>query len=173
MKKLASLVLSLACCTNIFADVPKQVVFFGDSLTDNGNLYKMLKLPKSPPYFQGRFSNGYTWSDDFANYVSHKYNIPSSNYAVGGATALPQLSIIPNLAAEIILSGVLAQDNSNTLFFILMGANDYLDGQPNVDAVTTQVVNTIKNDIELLITAKAKNFVILNLPDLAVTPYAQ
>ena len=35
----------------------KRLVIFGDSLQDNGNLIKTLKIP-GKPYYGGRFSNG-------------------------------------------------------------------------------------------------------------------
>ena len=40
----------------------EQIVVFGDSLSDNGNQYKNTGQPPSPPYYNGRFSNGPTWS---------------------------------------------------------------------------------------------------------------
>jgi phospholipase/lecithinase/hemolysin len=38
---------------------------FGDSLTDNGNAYSWTrgKIPKSPPYWKGRFAEGPNWYD--------------------------------------------------------------------------------------------------------------
>lgn len=43
-----------------------QYFIFGDSLVDNGNLYKLTGnlVPTTPPYFQGRFSNRY-WAKRF------------------------------------------------------------------------------------------------------------
>ena len=35
-----------------------SVIAYGDSLSDNGNLYQVAGRPPSPPYFNGRFSNG-------------------------------------------------------------------------------------------------------------------
>ena len=42
-----------------------QIIIFGDSLSDNGNIYRLDFgfIPKSPPYFKGRFSNGEVWAD--------------------------------------------------------------------------------------------------------------
>lgn len=37
-----------------------RVVVFGDSLSDNGNLFAQTGQPPAP-YFQGRFSNGPVW----------------------------------------------------------------------------------------------------------------
>ena len=50
-----------------------NVVVFGDSLSDNGNLYELMRhqLPPSPPYFEGRFSNGPVWIEHLmASYFS-------------------------------------------------------------------------------------------------------
>lgn len=66
------------------------IVFFGDSLSDNGNLYwyDWGFLPKSPPYYEGRFTNGYVWSEQVGKYYYDKNYTKSVNYAFGGETAL-------------------------------------------------------------------------------------
>ncbi len=40
-----------------------RIVMFGDSLSDTGKMYGKMRgyLPSSPPYYQGRFSNGPVW----------------------------------------------------------------------------------------------------------------
>ena len=42
------------------------MVVFGDSLSDSGNLFTFTgeAVPASPPYFEGRFSNGPVWVED-------------------------------------------------------------------------------------------------------------
>jgi phospholipase/lecithinase/hemolysin len=154
-----------------------NIIFFGDSLTDNGNLYKhdFGILPKSPPYYKGHFSNGLAWSDITANYY-HSMNITSDNYAVGGETTVfhdPFEGFLPYTLTESINNYYLYtafKDKSHTLYILWIGANDYLNGNPNTDKITSDVVNTIRDSIEGLISRGGKNFLILNIPDLAKTP---
>lgn len=179
MRKLLLLFALLICwSTAIFAESPKQIVFFGDSLSDNGNLYRAIKImPKSPPYFKGRFSNGYTWADNIAEYYFQKYNTPTQNYAVGGATALlhdPFEGFLPYTVGEEIdqfLLYSIGKDLSKTLFVIWIGANDYFSENGDVEQLTTQVTTEINEEIIKLIKHGAQNFLVLNLPDLAKTPY--
>lgn len=123
---LSSLLITAAPFTNLF--------FFGDSLTDTGNIYSATTLlsaatfglipvePPSPPYFSGRFSNGPIWAEYTAARLGQPTDasrasvslgplgvIPGSgnNYAIGGArTGLGgALGIFDGL----IPTGVLAQ----------------------------------------------------------------
>lgn len=87
MKLLASLCAFLL--SGVVSATPlNNIVVFGDSLSDNGNLYEYMKhqLPQSPPYFEGRFSNGPVWIERLA--ASYFPNDPNSHlldYAFGGA----------------------------------------------------------------------------------------
>jgi phospholipase/lecithinase/hemolysin len=65
-----------------------QLVIFGDSLTDTGNLAKLLGglFPPNPPYFNGRLSNGPLWVE----YLAPELGLNPSqikNFAVAGATS--------------------------------------------------------------------------------------
>ena len=77
MKKIAAFLLLLLSVTNSYAMAFDQIVFFGDSLSDNGNLYKLFYkiLPKSPPYYNGRFSNGPTWAEDVGTYYNENNKV--------------------------------------------------------------------------------------------------
>ncbi|MBA3660580.1 MAG: SGNH/GDSL hydrolase family protein [Gammaproteobacteria bacterium] len=159
----------------------KQIVFFGDSLTDNGNLYwyDWGVLPKSPPYFHGRFSNGIVWSELVSQYYHDKNATPSVNFAFGGETVLyhgPMSGYLPynlNWSLKSYLVRTAWQDRTNALYIIWIGANDYLPGKIELDKVTTDVVKTIKGVVESLINRGGKNFIIINLPNLAKTPYGK
>ncbi len=70
-----------------------KIYVFGDSLSDSGNVFNVTKVgnsldptipidPPSPPYFNGRYSNGPNWVDYLAN--SMRVNlVPSTALAVG------------------------------------------------------------------------------------------
>jgi phospholipase/lecithinase/hemolysin len=182
MKKILALVLSLFVCSSVFAGNVKQIVFFGDSMTDNGNLYNLIKtMPKSPPYYKGRFSNGPTWAEYVERSFYNTHYIDSQNYAYGGATAILHSFVTDKIALPITLSAemyeyylnTLYADKSEVLYSIWIGANDYLfESEPDLDSLTTNVVNSISDSVKELIGKGGQNFLIINLPDLAGTPYA-
>ena len=160
-----------------------KIVFFGDSLTDNGNLYTVDFgfLPKSPPYFEGRFSNGNVWSEQVAKRFYNQSYIDTSNYAVGGETAIfhnPINGFLPySLTASLdtYLLRTMFSDRSRTLFVIWIGANDYLpQTDPTViNQLTFDVVDAIRSTIESLIYHGGTNFLVINLPDISKSPYAK
>ena len=62
----------------------EELIVFGDSLSDNGNLYAAAGVP-GPPYFEGRFSNGPTWVEVLAERLDpHLVAVdPAGDLAVG------------------------------------------------------------------------------------------
>lgn len=163
-----------------FASPIKHIVFFGDSLTDNGNLHAIISImPKTPPYYVGRFSNGPVWSDKVSQYFLSKYAIPSANYAVGGATVEllnPFAGNLPYILSQEVdryLFNNLFRNKDDTLFIIWIGANDYTGGRKDVEGATTTVVNKIMDTVTRIAKQGGKYFLILNLPDLSKIPYAK
>lgn len=183
MKKLLISLFLLIFCVSGYATTIKQIVFFGDSASDNGNLYRStLKLiPKSPPYYEGRFSNGATWAEHVSDYLQKEGGITAKNYAVGSATAIfhrPTSSSIAfstlGLQVNKYLIGSVFQDKSETLYVIWMGLNDYImDEDTSVDELTSDVVNNIIWAVNTLTNKGATRFLIVNLPDLSWTPRGQ
>lgn len=166
-----------------FAITIDRLIVFGDSTSDNGNLYRFTEgahlvyatpvIPKNPPYYQGRFSNGPVWVENLAQAL----NVPLDDYAYGGAWVEPYADskqMVPfNLSMQIdfyLVESLLDFNRANHLYVISAGANDYTQGRSNVDYATTNTVNTMQALIEGLIVYGAKNFLILNLPDLSYIP---
>ena len=72
----------------------REVVVFGDSLSDSGNVFAATEavlaeaIPVSPPYDEGRFSNGPVWVDILAEKLGlqlHPFLQGGTNFALGGA----------------------------------------------------------------------------------------
>jgi len=151
-----------------------DIYVFGDSLVDAGNLFVPTggALPPSPPYFNGRFTNGLVWVETLAPRLGINTN-PANNFAVGGATsgtlnvnsALIGLPL-PGLQTEInSFTTASGAANPNALYVVWAGANDYLGGSTD----TTTVVNNLSNAVTTLTANGAKNIMVVNLPDLGKT----
>lgn len=160
-----------------------KIIYFGDSLSDNGNLYSRTFgiIPKSPPYFEGRFSNGPTWAELVAEHYLQTDNVNSENFAVGSATAVfhnPAKGYLPYTLTMAVYNHLIRSaysDRAHTLYAIWIGANDYLNGSADdaVDTATTAVVDSIGANIENLISRDAKYFLVMNLPDISDSPYGR
>ena len=88
MKKVSlfASVISVSCFipTSAIAAEFSAVYGFGDSLSQTGNIYQESgnMFPISPPYFEGRFSNGLIWLE----LLGQKLEAPVINFSFGGAT---------------------------------------------------------------------------------------
>lgn len=183
MKKFLVTFFSFLFCSSVFAGPIKEIVFFGDSLSDDGNLQQVLKIiPKSPPYYKGRFSNGLTWAEHVGKYYYDRSYIDYSNYAYGGATAILHDPRTDPFIAPIVLEAELDgyfmrspfSDKSKVLYGIWIGANDYLyETAPDINKLTENVVTKTIWSITTLMNKGGQNFIVLNLPDLSQTPYAK
>lgn len=180
-----------------------SMVFFGDSLTDTGNLYAASAgapggpFPQSPSYFDGRFSNGKVWAEYFADALGLSNDakavlLGGNNFAVGGDTVViqrPDATTLPiQMQTYLGLTGGAADPNG--LYVIMGGTNDIADMLANPDLQSadplvflgalatiqqqlTDVVDTIGNMIVQLYSAGARNFLLANVPDLGDTPLVQ
>jgi outer membrane lipase/esterase len=181
-----SAILSIAQAVSAKPIDPKSidgVYVFGDSLVDVGNVYiaSGQQLPLSPPYFQGRFSNGPVWIENLLTRFSQPIS-PSlaggNNFAFGGGpTGFFLKQPIPAGGPPPQTPGVLYQINTfiapvptataNTLYFVTAGGNDFLinlETDPNVP------VNNLKTAVSELYAYGARNIVLTNLPDLGKIP---
>ncbi len=152
-----------------------SLVFFGDSLTDPGNLFALIGQPLSPPYAQ-RFSNGPV----YAEYLDDRIGVTSQNYAFGGAEASTDATDNPlqasiNLTAQVdrylgTLGGQPAADGTAAALFI--GNNDYLrlTNPADAPALIGRVIGTINAQVQRLLGAGVDKILLFTLPSVAVTP---
>jgi phospholipase/lecithinase/hemolysin len=160
---------------------------FGDSLSDAGNDYIATAhlIPTSAIYDDGRFSNGPVWVEDLAKTLGLPALTPSlaggTDFAYGGAYAgaEPQHTVTPiDLPSQ--LAQFLVDDptpSPNALYTLSIGANDLLSAIPlyasNPTAALNDVAASVRDEgtfINALALDGAKNFLILNVPNLGVAP---
>ncbi|WP_412758258.1 GDSL family lysophospholipase PlaA [Legionella bozemanae] len=164
----------------IWATPLHNIVVFGDSLSDNGNLYKFMKyqLPPSPPYFEGRFSNGLVWIEHvIASYFPENPDVHLLDYAYGGAGVSEEEGaddVLFTLRREV--NSYLLEHNDkaseDSLFVIWIGSNNYLAFPAEIEQTLHDVHAGIVHSIERLVEKGAKHILVVNLPDLGRTPAA-
>ncbi|MBD7940970.1 autotransporter domain-containing protein [Brevundimonas guildfordensis] len=161
-----------------------RLVVFGDSLSDNGNLYLATggSTPASPPYGAGRFSNGPVFTEQLgfnaANFMGPVTG--SINYAFGGARTDSQaqpLGMRLQLAQYQQRGGTFG---ANDLVSVLGGANNIFQGLPAAGASSnptgsiTPVALGAASDMNFIVGAIAQagagTILVTNLPKLSLTP---
>src|SRR5439155_16446995 len=196
-------VVFLASVSNGLAESFDRIVIFGDSLSDPGNHYGAFGMtsqaPFAPlpdfPYGIGghRFSNGATWAEQ----LTRALGMPTSgkpalhapgvftNYAVGRARARAEAPAFPqfDLSAQVqqFLADFAGHAPSNALYVIWIGANDFDDalvaaqsGDPDAaKAIINGALAAIAHNVTVLWAAGARNFMIPNLPNPALTPFVR
>ena len=166
---------------------PSSLTFFGDSFTDTGNgdvfsnQYFGTDFTPSPPYAQGRITNGFNYAD----YLMQRFGFgvtanPSllggNNYAVGTATtgAFGAFGTPIGMLAQ--FGTFMGPADASGLYVLFGGANDLRDvAGLNVAQQDIAIQNAITNlgTISLGLYAKgARNFLVPNLPNLGLTPSA-
>ena len=166
---------------------------FGDSLSDTGNVFETSgdQFPPSP-YFEGRFSNGPNWIDYLGEDLGLSPSLVTGsasstegiNFAFGGATTGSDNTIaltssvfagLPSLQQEIsYFTGRVPTADPDALYIVWAGANDYLPTQGSFVPSTSPDVplENLSNAVTSLANVGAKNIMVVNLPDLGITPVA-
>lgn len=165
---------------------------FGDSLSDTGNLYKLIGQPPAP-YYNGRFSNGPIWVEDLPGLTGLSFTT-TNDYAYGGAYT-GDLSVgntnvgtniespaLPGVTTEI--AGFAAAGGhfgSNDVVTLWAGANNYfayasaVQANPAAAAAlvplgVSDTLTQLNADVTSLIGLGAHTLIVPNLPDLGATP---
>lgn len=164
----------------VFAYAVDHMVVLGDSLSDIGNLYAATEggLPRDPPYWQGRSSNGPLWSE----LLAADLGAPLTSFAITGATTGTYnvwdgdaiWGLHPNApygglqdqVADYIGGGV----DPAALHFLWAGGNNFTSIPADPVAAVTQGVTDIVTAVGTLRAAGAANLRLINLPDLGLSP---
>jgi len=150
----------------------KDIYVFGDSLSDNGNLFSATGglAPPSPPYFDGRFSNGPVWVEYLDDMLPRA---ALNDFAFGGAYSdfrnenAPSLpGVLTQVAAFL---GTNPQFNHRDLCIVWSGANNYIF-EP-IGSNPSTIVDDVSIAIHQLAGAGCQSFLIPNLPNIGESPF--
>ena len=175
MTKLLVFLAALLLVPSAYAQAPSpdNIIVFGDSLSDTGNAFEATRHvePPSPPYFDGRFSNGPVWVEDFAANFGLKVDpalLGGTNYAVGGAKVGTDLDSMKNQAQVFAATRPI---HSNDVFVVFGGGNDLQPGDTAdfVANLAMKVGDIVKN----LAAHGATIFLVPNIPNKGLTPSAR
>lgn len=154
------------------ADPYSAVFVYGDSLSDNGNLYAVSGIPPFP-YYNGRFSNGPVAVEQLAAQLG----APLHDFAWGGATTGignsgdggSQTSLglfgLPGMLTELAAYPVPPALASSSLFVVWGGANDF-----EAHGSVTNAINNINTIVASLLATGATHILVPGLPNLGLTP---
>lgn len=180
-----TLAASAALATAASAQSYGRLVVLGDSLSDNGNLYLASggTQPPSPPYFQGRFSNGRVFTE-LLGFNAANFNgavTGSINLAYGGSRTDNNVAFPPGMRQQ--LTTYLGRGGAfgaNDLVSVLGGANNIFQALPtagvstNPVAAITPTLTAAVADLNFLVNdiagRGAGTILVTNLPRLGITP---
>ena len=168
------------------ASKTSNLIFFGDSLTDNGNLFKLIGEPAAP-WWKGRFSNGPTYAEQLPALLGVVGAASVQNYAFGGARSQNGNPIPIDLDVQVqsfiaSLHDKMAPKGTEAVLYI--GNNDYLNFQPSdptdpvktgaeVQAFIGGVIGHIQTAILSLKAHGVEKIVLFTLPHFSITPAGQ
>jgi|SRR6056297_3281462 len=159
-----------------------DLVVFGDSLSDPGNIFASTlgTIPDPTLYPDGQFTNGDTWASQLgANFTS------GTNFAFGGARAVANpeptggdtddnTDNIPDFAAQRTLFSLQSPSlGANPLTAVWFGGNDLRAGltdPANLGAVISAAVTEIVSGVGDLLSRGLTDILVFGLPNLGRIP---
>ena len=146
-----------------------NIIVFGDSLSDTGNLYNLSlgEIPKTNSYFLGHFSNRLNYTEYLAQLL--KLNVYS--WAIGGAQGNTRFFFLGGISSQVDLwqqeyKQAIEYDTKKSLYIVWIGSNDINNGTRTLD----QIFSDETNAINTLINSGAKYIIVITVPPIGLTP---
>ncbi len=153
------------------------ITVIGDSLSDTGRTAQVVPLP--PIYYQGRISNGPVWIEYLSAKLGMPYD-PLQNFSWAGAHSgylnsfgAPLHGMFQQVGELLSLS---KHVDKKALYVVFGGSNDFmriLVGGESPLVVIPQIVTNIITIVGQLQDAGAKHIVVVDLPNIGLTPRAR
>lgn len=167
----------LVLCLSLRCDAYSDLIVFGDSLSDTGNVHaNSFGFAAADPYVDGRLTNGLNYVDYLSQLLGLAPPLYSEagglNHAHGGAQVLQDpLStawVIDSLEIQKTkyLDANQGVADPDALYIVFGGGNDVRD--TSVGMVDTAM--NLVSIVDALLAAGATNVLVPNLPDLGLTP---
>ena len=173
-------------------NVMHNIVIFGDSYSDNGNLFRLSENTyPGKRYFKGRFSNGITWAEAVKKMVNANRYINFDNYAHGQAKLSGKACFYthkknkvwqlcaPDLNEQIntYLKESTKKHREHTIAIIFIGANDLFDEQKKILSNPTQYadnkVKQLQKNVNRLFANNTAKVIVFGLRAIQHTPFAK
>ncbi|ORY29478.1 hypothetical protein BCR33DRAFT_842526 [Rhizoclosmatium globosum] len=180
--------------TNITKDV-KTIIAFGGGISDWGNFYKKYNMayPPSPPYFEGRYSNGPAWVEQFAELLNNATlldnafigacaDVSNAKNATIVGTEIPaadqpdqqqQFEIFKQSEGYVKLQdgATLVTIDSGSEDLIYFGGSSPTPNQAQMAEKANEVAGIILQFVQTLATFGAKQIMVSSLPPLDLMPF--
>lgn len=170
------------------ARAPSQIVVFGDSLVDAGNVFLATggfaptNIYNNPSrgYFPGRFTNGPDYTDLLSlklfGTLSRASLAGGSNYAFGLAKVVTDADPVPDLTAQLgLYSAGHPLADPNALYIINAGGNDDFaveGGTPaQKAAAANNIANTLAGAVQFLDSRGATRILVTGIPNTTATGF--
>lgn len=178
------LLLALTMPTALLADQQYDRIYvFGDSLSDTGNLASVVGPLPEPPYHGNRITNGLVAVEVMANRLGLPLQTSlhligpaiGTNYAVAAAKVTRNDPIDLNTQVALFLANHGGVAPANALYVMFIGGNDIRQARETVGwTAATQLLDeatlTIATQMQVLATSGAKNWLVVNAPDIGRIP---
>jgi outer membrane lipase/esterase len=148
---------------------------FGDSLSDTGRTHALTfgLAPESPPYWEGRFSDGPVWAERVED-AFRGAGLPRSNQAYGGAQAVWDWDLIPDLELQARAWRDLPSRRKGAapMAAIAIGANDVMGaiGERRMSETGEAAADQVASTARYLARGGMTSFLLFTLPDLGRIP---